>query len=1730
MKPMNYPVLSLIFALFLLLCPAVVPGGVPSVVTSAPEIETAGATVPRVTTPLTPILRERLSAEEAETADRLDDFLKELFAASLLGNHAPFDVAAFPVKGDTPYGSSCLVFENRPIVDITVIGDVKKTAAWLKSLPGVTVTGIATCPAYSVVSAAIPASRLLEAAMAPNIRQLNASMAMTTRERMAAAASWMGEPENGAAREESRSSGPTLLSEGSAPNQAEQALDVEQCRRIYPGVYTGQGLRIGILSDSANVRDSNQDGVKGIAESQATGDLPDNSRIVIVEDLADGSDEGRAMMELIYDLAPGISTLGFATGGMGIANMAKNIDTLRLQGMNICVDDVAYLITPYFQEDIIGQKINDYVLNHGGLYLSSAGNSGIWGYRHSWSNAPPSTYHNFAINDEGLLITIPRKTKMRVVLQWTQPWGKATTDLAIELWDSGVTTLLAASDTNNINGNPVDYLEYTNPGDFDLPANLSLRLKSGSANGLTIWLMNWGRWQVGEYRDQFASTIIGHSQAEHGYAIGAAPYYNRDVAEEFSSRGSTIYYFDDGGNALNPPRQINKPDFLGIDGCDTSFFGGDIANDANTLPNFFGTSAAAPNVAGVAALVLQAAGGAGSLTAARLRTLLKKTAVDLGTAGFDTTYGYGRPHALGAITAVRGPRAREITLYPDPLGYCRVVDSLFGVRDIDSLDYAPQGTGSVKIIGSKIGASPLDPMLVVFDRAGNELLGAAYDVRTPFAVISNNAEFVFQSQLHSLYNILLLSETDFTNSQEYVLQIEGPPPSLIEAVSLNAQGQAYYDDALLLLPREMDYYSLTIPADATGSLSATLDDFSGFDVVLFLWDRFGGELARSSPSNGYGTPDTITYSGLKPGTHYIGVAAANYEGTGSYDLSISVPLCPGNLLVLDPLPAQAQFVVRPNPVTGSFLKETTLFQDENAVGLWVPGGSSCSVTGTSADPNDRINLALYKGSSLVDWKCAVAAGILNQSSNAGNQHHYRIHGRADEAFLPGSWFGIRVQSLFEESPPPSTNATLMEFLSDSGKPNMLFSNRWGNIQPRGKNEHFHFILPGNATGDGVRVEAGGNLNTLDLRVRVFNNAGVLLEDQNSAGSGENEITILDGLHPGERYHLLVTGSLDQNVPLSGDDTQIGSFSVFVFVPVIGASPTPSPSPTSSPSPTPQTHCVNLILDGGFETATPNDFWSEFSTGYETPLCHADLCGGHDGLGAFDGEWWAWMGQRGENQMGVMSLAQSVVIQPGTAALSFFLAVPARDAPPEDVLWVRMDDTILATFNSENGGAFSIYRPVELDVSAFADGTMHTLSFLSAVSGQGQIMFFLDEIRLENCSTEFSPTPTPSPSPTVSLTPTPSPTYNPCRELIFDGGFEDGSPSEAWREQCSLGLPIICNSMLCGEPPEGGAYEGDWMAWFGRGTQEEEESFVSQYFLLPPGSAELSFYLRIPVREGNVGDSFRILLDSVPLLTIPRKEFPEFYPYRYMTYDLSAFADGDFHTLRFEGIFGPADGETYIYVDNVSVISCQSELPTATPEPTSTPSLTPTSEPSLSPTATESPTPTTEPTATPAPTATASPSPDTTPTASQTPEPTPSPSGTPEPSATWEETPTPTESETPTPHPTDTPPPTETPNPSPTMDEPIDTDNDGYTDWYEAWEGTDPFDPNSHPSLGDVDGDGLIKTVDALLLYRYATGKLVDDNPPFLPDINLDGVINLDDARILYLWCIRAAGYECIPCP
>jgi subtilisin family serine protease len=60
---------------------------------------------------------------------------------------------------------------------------------------------------------------------------------------------------------------------------------------------------------------------------------------------------------------------------------------------------------------------------------------------------------------------------------------------------------------------------------------------------------------------------------------------------------------------------------------------------------------ATPHVSGVAALVF---GENPTLTPAQVESILKSTALELGNAGFDTTYGFGLVQADDAATAA-GP-------------------------------------------------------------------------------------------------------------------------------------------------------------------------------------------------------------------------------------------------------------------------------------------------------------------------------------------------------------------------------------------------------------------------------------------------------------------------------------------------------------------------------------------------------------------------------------------------------------------------------------------------------------------------------------------------------------------------------------------------------------------------------------------------------------------------------------------------------------------------------------------------------------------------------------------------------------------------------------------------------------------------------------------------------------------------------------------------------------------
>ena len=156
----------------------------------------------------------------------------------------------------------------------------------------------------------------------------------------------------------------------------------------------------------------------------------------------------------------------------------------------------------------------------------------------------------------------------------------------------------------------------------------------------------------------------------------------------------------------------------------------------------------------------------------------------------------------------------------------------------------------------------------------------------------------------------------------------------------------------------------------------------------------------------------------------------------------------------------------------------------------------------------------------------------------------------------------------------------------------------------------------------------------------------------------------------------------------------------------------------------------VTQDGGFELGSPNPVWDEASTNFGTPLCTVAGCGTGNGTGPRSGTWWAWFGGIG-SQLEVGSLNQDLVIAPGAATLTFWLEVPSNNNNPDDFLAVSIDETEVFRVTGDAAAAYAEYAQVTLDVSAFADGSSHTLTFDSTTNpGEVSTNFFVDDVALD----------------------------------------------------------------------------------------------------------------------------------------------------------------------------------------------------------------------------------------------------------------------------------------------------------------------------------------------------------------------------------------------------------------
>jgi len=409
---------------------------------------------------------------------------------------------------------------------------------------------------------------------------------------------------------------------GSVECEADTILKTAQLREKTG--YAGAGMKVGILSDSADQWQ----------EAAAKGDLP--ADVHILADYA-GDDEGTAMLEIVHDLAPE-AELYFHTAYPNAVTFTTGITALADAGCQVICDDIGWLTEPFFEDGYVASHVRNLLEKRDLIYVSAAGNdAGGIHYQGAFQN-DGSGWHSFAAGRNLLLTQIDpgsggQSNSFLIVLQWDDVWEKSSNDYDLYLVGqdgNGYYEIMNSSKVQDGDDKPMEIIEGTYSGSTVSQVYLAVQAANGAApRNLEIFIFSGGK-----FNDPVASdedTIFGHPAVSGVVAVGAisASDPGNDTIEPFSSRGRVTI--------SNPAPEVrNKPDICGIDGVRVTGAGG--------FPStFYGTSAAAPTVAGVTALVW---GLDLKQSPDTIKEALYAGAVDLGEAGWDPVFGYGRADAM----------------------------------------------------------------------------------------------------------------------------------------------------------------------------------------------------------------------------------------------------------------------------------------------------------------------------------------------------------------------------------------------------------------------------------------------------------------------------------------------------------------------------------------------------------------------------------------------------------------------------------------------------------------------------------------------------------------------------------------------------------------------------------------------------------------------------------------------------------------------------------------------------------------------------------------------------------------------------------------------------------------------------------------------------------------------------------------------------------------------------
>ncbi|MEO2131570.1 MAG: S8 family serine peptidase [Microbacterium sp.] len=485
------------------------------------------------------------------------------------------------------------------------------------------------------------------------------------------------------------------------PVEADGPHRADLAREVYR--VDGTGITIGIISDSyARFTD-----VTTPEEDIAAGLLPGHGNpcgyttpVRVLDDSQPGTDEGRAMAQLVHGIAPGAEIV-FATGYAGRDATADAILDLADAGADIIVDDLGFADEPYYQQSVISLAITQ-VRDQGVAYYSSAGNSGLPGAEGTQSEDKPiSSWQTLAYRgtacpewadpgddveaydcldfdpgpdaDPTLTFGMFESDPPVLLMSWAEPQYGVTTDFALVAYTTDAEPTAVSQPSNLDPALPVQASGFTEDAEMaDYQMVLFRDLTGIPEDEITspaVWItfftgiqnLAWLEYDESDGTDLVGHVTYGHSG--HGEAVGvaAAPWDSAGSPEAFTSPGPSFLRFAPVDPASGEPSEeydefvrVATPSIAGVDDTQTSFFPIDTTDGAH---RFSGTSAAAPHVAAIHALAAQYApeASADEITAAILDSAAGMTNPYPAYLDDADVFGAGLADAYGALAILPTP-------------------------------------------------------------------------------------------------------------------------------------------------------------------------------------------------------------------------------------------------------------------------------------------------------------------------------------------------------------------------------------------------------------------------------------------------------------------------------------------------------------------------------------------------------------------------------------------------------------------------------------------------------------------------------------------------------------------------------------------------------------------------------------------------------------------------------------------------------------------------------------------------------------------------------------------------------------------------------------------------------------------------------------------------------------------------------------------------------------------